>query len=80
MYPSLMGYFNSFALISYVCATPVSIHKMGSKTFVNRVALFIILYTLDPWKLPSLSSSIEGQFHVGMVEPLSEIEVAYQAI
>jgi hypothetical protein len=41
---------------------------------------FYTSYLSDPWTLPSPSSSSEGQLHVGMVMPLSIVEIAYQAI
>jgi hypothetical protein len=80
MYPLLMGSFDFFALISYVHATSIGFHKLGSRTFVNRVTSFRMSYMHDPWMLPSPSSSVEGRVHVGMDEPLSAVEVSYQAI
>jgi hypothetical protein len=37
-------------------------------------------YFNDPWTLPSLTMSYEGQSHIGMAMPLSTTEFVYQYI
>jgi hypothetical protein len=74
MYSSLMGTFDFSAPIHHIYAmssTPAS---------VERSIPFRTSYFSDPWTLPSLTLSIEGQSHAGMAMSLSTSEIAYQAI
>jgi hypothetical protein len=71
MYSSLMGTFDFLVLIHHIYAmssTPAS---------VERSIPFCTSYFNDPWTLPSLTLSIEGQSHVGMAMPLSVAEITY---
>jgi hypothetical protein len=45
-----------------------------------RSVPFCTLYFNDPWTLPSLTMSCEGQSHIGMEIPLSVVEIVYQAV
>jgi hypothetical protein len=60
MYSSLMGTFDFVAPIHYIFA-------MSSKCASSmRSVPFHTSYFNDPWTLPSLSLSCEGQSHIGM--------------
>jgi hypothetical protein len=74
MYSSLMGTFNFSSLIHHIYA----MSNMAAS--IERSIPFCTSYFSDPWTLPSLTLSIEGQLHAGMAMPLSTIEIAYQAI
>jgi hypothetical protein len=45
-----------------------------------RFVSFHTSYFNDPWTLPSLTASCEGQSHTGMAMPLSTVEIAYQVV
>jgi hypothetical protein len=69
MYSSLMGTFDFLAPIHHVYA-------MSSRlASTERSIPFCTSYFSDPWTLPSLTSSIEGQSHAGMAMPLSKTEI-----
>jgi hypothetical protein len=71
MYSSLMGTFDFMAPIHHIYA--MSSRYSSSMRYVP----FHTLYFNDPWTLPSLTMSCEGQSHIGMTIPLSTIEVSY---
>jgi hypothetical protein len=74
MYSSLMGSFDFMTPIHHI-------HAISSESSSSmRHVPFHTLYFNDPWTLPSLTMSYEGQFHIGMEMPLSAIEVVYQSI
>jgi hypothetical protein len=74
MYSSLMGTFDFMALIHHVYA-------MSSRLISSeRLIPFCTSYFNNPWTLPSLTASCEGQSHIGMAMPLSTTEIVYQAI
>jgi hypothetical protein len=74
MYSSLMGTFNFMALIHHVYA-------MSSRPVSLESSIpFRTSYFNDPWNLPSLTASCEGQSHDGMTMPLSAVEIAYQDV
>jgi hypothetical protein len=74
MYSSLMGTFDFLTPIHHVYA-------MSSRpASIERSIPFHTSYFSDPWTLPSLTSSIEGQSHAGMAMPLSIVDIVYQAI
>jgi hypothetical protein len=74
MYSSLMGTFDFTTPIHHVYA-------MSSRPIsTGRSIPFRTSYFSDPWTLPSPTLSCEGQSHAGMSMPLSEAEIAYQAI
>jgi hypothetical protein len=74
MYSSLMGTFNFSTLIHHV-------YSMSSRpSLAWRSIPFCTSYLSDPWTLPSLNSSCEGQSHACMAMPLSVAEIEYQAI
>jgi hypothetical protein len=74
MYYSLMGTFDFSALTHHICA------MSSTPSSVERFIPFFTSYFSDPWNLPSPTSSIEGQSHVGMAMPLSTENITYQAI
>jgi hypothetical protein len=74
MYSSLMGTFDFSASIHHV-------YTMSSRpSSVGRSIPFHTSYIGDPWTLPSLNSSCEGQSHAGMAMPLSPVEIVYQVV
>jgi hypothetical protein len=74
MYSSLMGRFYFMAPIHHI----YSISSRSSSSM--RSIPFYTSYFNDPWTLPSLNMSFEGQSHIGMAIPVSVIEVAYQVV
>jgi hypothetical protein len=74
MYSSLMATFNFSAPTHHVYA------MSSTPTSVEKSIPLCTSYFSDPWTLPSPTSSIEGQSHVGMAMPLSTTKIAYQAI
>jgi hypothetical protein len=74
MYSSLMGIFDFSTSNHHVYA----MYSRPSST--KRSIPFCTSYFSDPWTLPSLNSSCEGQSHVGMDMPLSVAEIAYQSV
>jgi hypothetical protein len=74
MYSSLMGTFNFMPPIHHVYA-------MSSRPIsIGRSIPFHTSYFSDLLTLPSLTSSCEGQSHVGMAVPLSTMKIAYQVV
>jgi hypothetical protein len=74
MYSSLMGSFDFMAPIHHI-------HSISSRSSLSmRFVPFRTLYFNNPWTLPSLTMSCEGQSHIGMSILLSAIKVAYHAI
>jgi hypothetical protein len=74
MYSSLMGTFDFSALNHHV-------YTMSSRPALTGGSIpFRTSYFSDPWTLPSLNSSCEGQSHAGMAMPLSATEIAYQVV
>jgi hypothetical protein len=64
MYSSLMGTFDFMAPIHHVFA-------MSSRLVSSEMSgPFHTSYFNDPWTLPSLTSSCEGELHAGMAMPL----------
>jgi hypothetical protein len=71
MYSSLMGTFDFVAPIHHIYA-------MSSRYSSSvRSVPFFTSYFNDPWTLPSLTISCEGQSHIGMTMPLSSMEIQY---
>jgi hypothetical protein len=74
MYSSLMGTFDFVAPIHHIYA-------MSSRSSSSMRSIpFCTLYFNDPWTLPSLTMSCEGQSHIGMEMPLSVVEITYQVV
>jgi hypothetical protein len=74
MYSSLMGTFDFSAPSHHVYA-------MSSRpVLIGRSIPFCTYYFSDPWILPSLTSSCEGESDAGMAIPLSKIEIVYQVV
>jgi hypothetical protein len=74
MYSSLMGTFNFLAPNHQV-------YSMSSRPVLNGKSIpFCASYFDDPWTLPSLTLSCEGDLHAGMAMPLSAANIACQAI
>jgi hypothetical protein len=74
MYSSLMGTFD-FTTLSH------HIYAMSSRSVLTgRSIPFHTSYFSDPWTLPSLTSSYEGQLDVGMAMPLLETDILYQVV
>jgi hypothetical protein len=71
---SLMGTFDFSAPIHHVYAMSSRLDS------AERSIPFRNSYFSDPWTLPSMTSSIEGQSHDGMAMPLSAVEIVYQSI
>ena len=74
MYSSLMGTFDFSTLIHHVYAMSCRPASIG------RSIPFLTSYLSDPWTLPSLTSSREGQLHAGMAMPLLTTKIAYQVV
>jgi hypothetical protein len=74
MYSSLMGTFDSMALVHHIYA--MSSRLVSSK----RVVPFRTSYFNDPWTLPSSTTSCEGWSHARIPMPLSTTEITYQVI
>jgi hypothetical protein len=74
MYSSLMGTFIFMAPVHHIYA--MSNRPMSSMSYVP----FCTSYFNDPWTLPSLTASCEGQSHTGMDMPLSVVEMVYQDV
>jgi hypothetical protein len=74
MYSSLMGTFD-FSTPNY------HVYSMSSRPVsTGRSIPFCTYYFSDPWTLPSLTSSCEGQSHAGMAMPLLTVEIVYQVV
>jgi len=74
MYSSIMGTFDFVAPIHHIYA-------MSSRyALLMRSIPFHTLYFNDPWTLPSLIASCEGQSHNGMDVPLLVAEIAYRLV
>jgi hypothetical protein len=57
------------------------IYTMSSRFASSmRYVPFRTSYFNDPWTLPSLNVSCEGQSHTGMAMPLSIAEIVYQVV
>jgi hypothetical protein len=74
MYSSLLGTFDFTAPRHHIYAMP------SRPVLTRRSIPFCTSYFSDSWTLPSLTSSCEGQLHVGMAMPLSIAEIAYQVV
>jgi hypothetical protein len=73
MYSYLMGTFDFVAPIHHI------FDMYNRSSLSMRFVPFRTSYFNDPWILPSLTMSYEGQSHIGMEMPLSVMGVAYQA-
>jgi hypothetical protein len=74
MYFSLIGTFDFSTLNHHV-------YTMSSRLVSTGGSIpFRTSYFSDPWTLPSLTSSCEGQSHASMAMPLSTAEIAYQDV
>jgi hypothetical protein len=74
MYSSLMGTFNFSTSIHHV-------YSMSSRpALAGRSIPFRTSYISDPWTLPCLNSSCEGQSHACMAMPLLVVEIEYQVV
>jgi hypothetical protein len=71
MYSSLMGTFEFIAPVHHIYA-------MYSRfTSLERYVPFHTPYFNDPWTLPSLTMSCEGQSHTRIAMPLLTTEIMY---
>jgi hypothetical protein len=74
MYSFLMGTFDFMAPIHHI-------YTMSSRPVSSKRSVpFRTSYFNDPWTLPSLTASCEGQSHARMSMPLSVAEIAYQDV
>lgn len=80
LYPSSMGSFNFASPVLSTKSFPIyAITQIAGDQEVNEVS-FKTNYLSDPCTLPKSDMQVEEKRFMGMVSPLSAVEVAYQAI